>query len=129
MKSILTLLITIVSSLPAFAGSKIVNAHLSKQSIAVQIQNTETGATKWISSGSLGVVAPELGCDGVTCFATNLKNQNGALYGDVVFRGETKPSYEDVALTNFYEDTLIDISVLKLIEVNGKYIIALTVLN
>ena len=114
-------------SFSALAEKKIVNAHFSKESLVVQLQDSETGRSRWISSAKVGVINNTVKCTGVNCMATNLRIQKGSLYGDISLLNEATPSLKDVFMVNFYEDTLIDTKNLTLLELNGKYLIAIRI--
>ena len=127
MKGNITFLIMIITSLSAFAEKKIVNAHFSKESIVVQLQDSETGSTRWVSSAKVGIINDTVKCSGTNCMATNLRIQENGLYGDVMLLNETQPSLKEVFLVDFYEDTLIDTKDLALLEMNNKYLISIRV--
>lgn len=120
-------LMTALFSFTTFAGQKIVNSHFSKKSLIVQIQNDQTGSTKWISFSKVGVINTTLGCEGLNCTARNLKKNKDGLYADVLLSIGSEIVLEDVYLLNFYEDTLIDPSDLKLSYVDNKPILSIIV--
>lgn len=127
MRAAIVFLVTTMMSLPAFAEEKIVNAHFARRSLVIQIQDSETGHTKWISSAHVGIINESLGCSGSNCTARRLRAQDGGLYGDVVLSNEMASSLDEVFLVNFYEDTLIDPSDLVLTTVDGEYLISIRV--
>ncbi len=126
MKALITGIL-MLTSLSSFAAKKIVNAHFSKKSVVIQIQDTDSGSTKWISTAKIGVIQSTLGCNGKNCTATKLRVDRDGLYGDVALFNEASPSLEGVFLTSFYESTLIDPRDLVLSQSNGKYIVSIKV--
>ncbi len=126
MKTMFVFLFTTIASLAALAEVKIVNAHFSKKSIVVQLQDSETGRTKWISSATVGIINETLRCSEENCTAINLRIQNNGVYGDVALLNENS-LLTQVFLVHFYEDTLINPKDLNLSKKNGIYLISIRV--
>lgn len=116
-----------INSLAMETTLKIVNAHFSRESIVVQIQDTTSGSTKWFSTSTVGVINSDMDCNGDNCKAFNLKVIDNGLYGDASILNQYDLSLTDTYLVSFYESTLIDPQSLTLSIRDGQYIVSIIV--
>lgn len=118
-----------VISSSAFSATKVVDSYFAKDSLWVQVEDSQANTLEWHSASKVGIANTTLGCTGTNCFATNLQIKNNSVYGDIFVLFETEPSLKNVFISDLHSNNQIKPATLGFVNHHGENVIIVYINN